>query len=68
MGVPMNDEEAHDFVVSGPYAADFRENLYQGRSHIQSDEQRSARMATFFTKKDSWGADWPPEVVETFDG
>ena len=64
----MDDEEAHQFVVSGPYAADFRQNLYQGKSHIQSEEQRSYRMATFFTKKDAWGADWPPEVAETADG
>ena len=66
VGVPMDDEEAHQFVVSGPFASDFSENRYQGRTHVQTDEQRASRMSAFFMNKDSWGSTWPPEIVETF--
>ena len=66
VGVPMDDEEAHQYVVSGPYAADFQDNKFQGRAHVQTEEQRVSRMNSFFTNKDAWGATWAPEIVETF--
>ena len=66
VGVPMDDQEAQQFAVTGPYAADFPGNQYAGHTHEQTQDEKDARLAGLLSKaaQHAWGSQWAPEVPD----
>ena len=64
----LSDEEAQQYVVSGPYAADFAGNQFSGKTTQQTPEQHASRMAGLRSKMHGgWPDEWSQEVPDKWD-
>ena len=63
--MPISDEEAQQYAVSGPFAADCESNQYAGKTLQQTPEQYASRMAGLRSKlSGGWISEWAQEVPE----